>query len=112
MCCSSNGKFFAIAGKTVDTIYYSKDSGKTMSKVTPQYVSDPQNYQVTGMSMSPDGRTFYVTAINGNTAYLFASQNYGLSITKINNYSHEGVVGASVSYVRGSYSNEDVERDQ
>lgn len=106
MCCSSNGKFFALAGKTVDTIYYSKDSGKTMSKVTPQYVSDPQNYQVTGMSMSPDGRTFYVTAINGNTAYLFASQNYGLSITKINNYSHEGVVGASVSYVRGSYSNE------
>lgn len=106
MACSSNGSFFVMCGNTINDVYFSKDSGTTIKKVPPQYVADPGSYLVRGVTMSPDGRHCYISAMIDRTAYLFKVSEFGLDVIKTQNYEKNGVRGCSVAYARGEFTSE------
>lgn len=113
MACSSNGRNVAIAGDTLDNVYYSKEYGNALSKTRVMYLNNPSAYKVNGITMNSTGRVMYVMASlvdsetsKTYTSYVFMSNDFGETMSVVSNYSKQSVWGGSICFTKSSFESE------
>lgn len=109
MACSADGKFLAIAGQHINTLYYSSEFGNNMQKSTVNLtgLEESKKYRIKSISTSPTARVIYVVVQKDNTSYVLMSNDFGKTYSIQNYLTKTGTFAGAVTYVKGeSYSNE------